>query len=202
MSDEYDENQWKKDGRTIHFDLHKFYDIKKFLEDKIDEEKKIKGTDENLELIEEYLEEINNEILPLAEDIIQKIRYYTLPQEESDNQESKEIVPQGNLVIQDLANNTEVLQEREKQLKSIYQTSEKLKDMSDEMMKKINEQGVILDDAETKTQASEDNSKIAKEEIEKADKLSRGNRKKMFCFIAIIIVALIGIVAILLSLYL
>ena len=143
MSDEYDENQWKKDGRTIYINLITFYDIKKFLKDKVDEEKKIKGTDENLQMIEELLEEINNEILPLADEINQKTKYYTLPQEEIINQESKEIAPQENLMIQNLANNQEILEERRKQLESIHQTSAKIKDMSDAIVKQLNEQGVI-----------------------------------------------------------
>ena len=202
MKDEYDENQWKKDGRTIYIDLITFYDIKKYLEDKINEEKKIKGTDENLQMIEELLEEINNEVVPLADEINQKTKYYTLPQEEIINQESKEIAPQGNLMIQNLVNNQEVLEERRKQLESIHQTSAQIKDMSDAIIKQLNEQGVILDDAETKIKIAEDNSKKAKEEITKADQFSKGNRKKLFCIIAIIIVVFIGIVAILLSLYL
>ena len=153
-------------------------------------------------MIEELLEEINNEVVPLADEINQKTKYYTLPQEEIINQESKEIAPQGNLMIQNLVNNQEVLEERRKQLESIHQTSAQIKDMSDAIIKQLNEQGVILDDAETRIKIAEDNSKKAKEEITKADQLSKGNRKKLFCIIAIIIVVFIGIVAILLSLYL
>ena len=52
MRDNYDENQWKKDGPIIHIDLTNFYDIKKYIEDKIQEEKRIKGSDEILQMME------------------------------------------------------------------------------------------------------------------------------------------------------
>ena len=202
MRDDYDENNWRRDGPTIHMDLTNFVDTKKFIEEKIQEEKRFKGTDENLQMIEQYLEEVNNEIVPLAEEINQKTRHYALPVEESYNQESNQNVPQGNLEIQELANNEEILQERRKQLEKIHQTSAQIKDMSDKMVQQLNDQGAILDDVEGKVITAEDNAKKAKQEITKANELSKGNKKKMLCFIAIIVVAILGITAILLSLLL
>ena len=202
MNDDYDENNWKNDGRTINLDLNNFHNTRKYIEEKIEEEKRIKGTDENLQMIEEYLESVNNEILPLANEIYQKTKYYTLPQEDSYNEDNNDNVPQGNLLVQDLANNQEVLQERKKQLEQIVETSAKIKDMSDAMVKQLNDQGVILDDAEAKVKESEENAKKAKEEINKADQLSRSNKKKFYCFVAIIVLAILTITAILLALLL
>ena len=202
MNDDYDETTWKNEGGTINSDLTNFQNTRKYIEEKIEEEKKIKGTDENLQMIEEYLESVNNEIVPLADEIYQKTKYYTLPQEETYNEDNNANVPQGNLLVQDLANNQEVLQERKKQLEQIVETSAKIKDMSDAMVKQLNDQGVILDDAEAKVIESEENAKKAKEEINKADQLSRSSKKKFYCFIAIIVLAVLTITSILLALFL
>jgi DNA repair exonuclease SbcCD ATPase subunit len=202
MNDDYDETKWKNEGRTINSDLTNFHNTRKYIEEKIEEEKKIKGTDENLQMIEEYLESVNNEIVPLADEIYQKTKYYTLPQEESYNEDNNANVPQGNVLVQDLANNQEVLQERKKQLEKIVETSAKIKDISDAMVKQLNDQGVILDDAEAKVIESEENAKKANEEIKKADELSRSNKKKFYCLVAIIVLAIITITAILLALIL
>ena len=202
MNDDYDETNWKNEGRTINLDINNFHSTRKYIEEKIEEEKRIKGTDENLQMIEEYLESVNNEILPLANEIYQKTKYYTLPQEDSYNEDNNDNIPQGNLLVQDLANNQEVLQERKKQLEQIVETSAKIKDISDAMVKQLNDQGVILDDAENKVIESEENAKKAREEINKADQLSRSNKKKFYCFVAIIVLAIITITAILLSLIL
>ena len=110
--------------------------------------------------------------------------------------------PQCDMLIQDLANNKEVLDERRKQLEAIHQTSAKIKNISDEMVKQLDEQGAILDDIEAKVITAEDNAGKAKEEIKKADELSRGNRKKTICLIIIVFVVIAAIAAILLSLIL
>ena len=106
------------------------------------------------------------------------------------------------MLVQDLQTNKEILEERRKQLEAIHQTSTKIKDISDSMAKQLNEQGAILDDVEQNVETAKDNAVKAKEEITKADEMSRGNRKKMLCLILIIILAVGVISAILLSLML
>ena len=106
------------------------------------------------------------------------------------------------MLVQDLQTNKEILEERRKQLEAIHQTSAKIKDISDSMAKQLNEQGAILDDVEQNVETAKDNAVKAKEEIAKADEMSRGNRKKMLCLILIIILAVGVISAILLSLML
>lgn len=106
------------------------------------------------------------------------------------------------MLVQDLQTNKEILEERRKQLEAIHQTSAKIKDISDSMAKQLNEQGAILDDVEQNVETTKDNAVKAKEEITKADEMSRGNRKKMLCLILIIILAVGVISAILLSLML
>ena len=87
-------------------------------------------------------------------------------------------------------------------METIHQTSAKIKDMSDAMAKQLDQQGAILDDVEANVITAEDNAKKAKQEITKADEISRGNRKKYICLIVIILVVILGISAILLSLLL
>ena len=72
--------------------------------------------------------------------------------------------------------------------------------MSDAMVQQLNEQGAILDDVETKVDTAKENAEKAKKEIKEADEMSRSNRKKLICFIAIIFIAIAVITSILLAL--
>ena len=74
--------------------------------------------------------------------------------------------------------------------------------MSDAMVQQLNEQGVILDDVERKVDTAKENAEKAKEEIKQADEMSRSNKKKLFCFIAIIVIAILVITSVLLALIL
>ena len=200
MNDEYTETDWKKDGRKINLNIKNLDNVKSQMKNKIDEEKLVNKEDTNIGKIEKYLQEVEDNIVPLTFKINEKTKYYNL---EEENQISEEVnAPQGEMLIQDLANNKEVLDERRKNLEAIHQTSAKIKDMSDAMAKQLDEQGAILDDIEANVITAEDNAAKAKEEIKKADEMSRGNRKKYICLIIIILVAIGAITAILLSLIL
>ena len=200
MNDEYTETDWKKDGRKINLNIKNLDNVKSQMKNKIDEEKLVNKEDTNIGKIEKYLQEVEDNIVPLTFKINEKTKYYNL---EEENQISEEVnAPQGEMLIQDLANNKEVLDERRKNLEAIHQTSAKIKDMSDAMAKQLDEQGAILDDIEANVITAEDNAAKAKEEIKKADEMSRGNRKKYICLIIIVLVAIGAITAILLSLIL
>lgn len=200
MNDEYTETDWKKDGRKINLNIKNLDNVKSQMKNKIDEEKLVNKEDTNIGKIEKYLQEVEDNIVPLTFKINEKTKYYNL---EEENQTSEEVnAPQGEMLIQDLANNKEVLDERRKNLEAIHQTSAKIKDMSDAMAKQLDEQGAILDDIEANVITAEDNAVKAKEEIKKADEMSRGNRKKYICLIIIVLVAIGAITAILLSLIL
>ena len=118
------------------------------------------------------------------------------PQNEAKNEEQQK----QEIVIQDLQNNQEILEQRGKQLQEIHGVSSQIKDMTDTMVNKVNEQGAILDNIEGNVIQTEDNAKKAKQEITKADEMSRGNNKRMYCFIAIIAIVILAISAIILSL--
>ena len=102
--------------------------------------------------------------------------------------------------ISDLMHNQEILDARRKELEGIHQTAAMLKDTTDKMAQDVQQQGVMLDDIEHNVEVAEENAIKAKKEITKADEISRGNRKRMCCFIIIIAVAIAAITAILLSL--
>lgn len=199
MNDEYKETDWKKDGRKINLNIKNLDKVKNELKNKLVDEKLINKGDSNLDKIEEYLQEVEERIVPLAYKINEKTKYFNL-EDESQTTVASQNQPQGEMLIQDLANNKEVLEERRKQLESIHQTSAKIKDMTDTMAKQLDEQGAILDDIEANVNVAEDNANKAKEEITKADEISKGNRKKFICIILIVFVAIAGISAIILSL--
>ena len=199
MNDEYKETDWKKDGRKINLNIKNLDKFKNELKNKLVDEKLINKGDSNLDKIEEYLQEVEERIVPLAYKINEKTKYFNL-EDESQTTVASQNQPQGEMLIQDLANNKEVLEERRKQLESIHQTSAKIKDMTDTMAKQLDEQGAILDDIEANVNVAEDNANKAKEEITKADEISKGNRKKFICIILIVFVAIGGISAIILSL--
>ena len=60
----------------------------------------------------------------------------------------------------------------------------------------------VLEEIEANVIESKNNAEKGKKEIMKADEISRGNRKRFFCLLCIILVALGGIAAIILSLVL
>ena len=173
-----------------------------YIKTKLEEAKKKNGEDKNLRLIEDSLISVERDIVPLANKINEKTKYYYVEPAQDTNDGNNVNLPEGSLLVQDLANNEEVLGERREQLEAIHQTSAKIKDMTDSMVKQINDQGAILEEVEANVITTEENAKKAKEEITKANELSKGNRKKMCCFIAIIMIAVLAITAILLSLIL
>ena len=115
--------------------------------------------------------------------------------EENKNEE----IQKQDVIVQDLQNNQEVIKQRGKELQDIHQISNEIKDISDSMVNKINEQGAILDDIEGNVVEAENNAKKGKQEITKADEMSRGNRKRMICFIVIISLSILAIAGIILS---
>lgn len=196
--DDYDESSWKRDHNKINANIKNFENNKSYLKNKISEIKATNREDDNLLQIEKYVETVENDIVPLILKINDKTKYYNI--EVDDEKKEEENEPQGDMLIQDLANNKEILEERRKQLESIHQTSAQMKDISDTMAKQLDEQGAILDEVEAKVNIAEDNAIKAKEEIKKANETSKGNRKNMICIIVIVCVFILLISAIIISL--
>lgn len=200
LNEDYAESDWKKDGRKINLNIKNLENAIRIIKEKIDKEKDDKNNG-NLQEIEEYTTKVEEEILPLIKRIKEKTQYFNLEEQsqENNNPQNNNAQPEG-VLIQDLQSNQEILKERGKQLNEIHKTSAMLKDVSDAMVQKLDEQGAILDEVEGNVIEAEDNAKKAKQEITKADEMSKGNRKKMICLITIVIVAILAIGAIILSL--
>lgn len=200
LNEDYAESDWKKDGRKINLNIKNLENAIRIIKEKIDKEKDDKNNG-NLQEIEEYTTKVEEEILPLIKRIKEKTQYFNLEEQsqENNNPQNNNAQPEG-VLIQDLQSNQEILKERGKQLNEIHKTSAMLKDVSDAMVKKLDEQGAILDEVEGNVIEAEDNAKKAKQEITEANEMSKGNRKKMICLITIVIVAILAIGAIILSL--
>ena len=155
--------------------------------------------DEKMKKSKSFLDENEKDIDYRINYINENTKSYTLDEPQNDSAAGQNPQQDNNILIQDLANNKEVLEARGKQLESIHQTSAKIKDMSANMAKQLDEQGEILDEIEENVNIAESNAEKAKEEISKANEISKGNRKKYLCFIIIVLVAIGGISAIVLS---
>ena len=107
---------------------------------------------------------------------------------------------QGNLLMQDLQNNEEFLAARRKELENIHRTAAEIKGTTDKMLNQVNEQGAILDEIEVKVDDTKKNVEKGKKEITEAEQISKRNNKRFWCLIIIILIAIGGITAILISL--
>ena len=188
-----DEGKLQKERKTI-FDFEKKYtQLKQSFN--IAKENSVINDNASLTEIEEFLQNVEEEIVPL-------VKYFrtNFEDEEPKNEDKNEEQQKQEIVIQDLQNNQEIIDKREEQLQEIHGVSSQIKDMTVTMVNKVNEQGAILDTIEGNVVQSEDNAKKAKQEIKKADEMSKGNNKRMYCFIAIIAIVILAITAIILSL--
>ena len=187
-----DEEKLKKERKTVFEFEKKFTQLKQSF--KTAKENSIINDNANLTDIEDFILNADEEIMPL-------VKYFrtNFEDDNSQNEAKNEEQQKQEIVIQDLQNNQEIIEQRGKQLQEIHGVSSQIKDITDTMVNKVNEQGAILDNIESNVIESEDNAKKAKQEITKADEMSKGNNKRMYCFIAIIAIAILAITAIILS---
>ena len=186
------EEKLQKERKTVQ-DFEKKY---KALKDKLRSVKENTNEDsDDLDKIESILKEAEEQILPQLNMMKGKILEMNNTPEENKNEE----IQKQDVIVQDLQNNQEVIKQRGKELQDIHQISNEIKDISDSMVNKISEQGAILDDIEGNVVEAENNAKKGKQEITKADEMSRGNRKRMICFIVIISLSILAITGIILS---
>ena len=102
--------------------------------------------------------------------------------------------------VQEALNRDEFLKKREEELQNIHIISKQIKDTTQNMAIKVNEQGEQLNSIENNVENALINAEKAHEEIKQADKMSAKNKKKMWCFICIITISILAISAIILSL--
>ena len=115
---------------------------------------------------------------------------------EEENQEAKQQEQ-----MQELIDNKEFLEHRNKELQQIHKTAAQLKDLTDDMAKQLNQQGEKLDIIEENVDKAAENAADAKKEIEAANKNSKKNTKKMICLITFVCIALVAVTLVLISLF-
>ena len=115
---------------------------------------------------------------------------------EEENQEAKQQEQ-----MQELIDNKEFLEHRNKELQQIHKTAAQLKDLTDDMAKQLNQQGEKLDIIEENVDKAAENAAEAKKEIETANKNSKKNTKKMICLITFVCIALVAVTLVLISLF-
>ncbi len=195
--------EWQSQGKKIRNDINTFNKLKNEINVKINyiRANSLNGNDEKstLEQIENLLEKARNTTEPQIEAINDKTKYFNNFDIEMSPANPKNNDEPHQEIIMNLVNNKEVLEQRRKDLENIHKTAAILKDTTDQMVVKVDKQGAMLDDIEANVITSSENATKAKQEIIKADELSRGNRKKMCCLIIIIFLAIGGITAILFS---
>ena len=196
----FDQTEWNKKGAKISVDIQSFENLFNKLTTNVDRIKNNaleRNFEETLEQIEPALES-SKELMEKINAIKEKTRHFSSTFERNSTQENN--FPQIEGQVLDIMNEQDVLEKRRKELETIHQTSAMLKDTTDKMAQDVHQQGAILNQVEIKTEEAENNAKKGHQEIQKADEISRGNRKRLFCLLFIILIALGGLVAIIVSL--
>ena len=193
----FDERSWKTQGAKIKSNIASFQRLYKFLSDAVANDS---NNSDTIKKIKDGLE-TEKKTIGLIQSINDKTRYYNQDTELVPAVEERDEVgqQQNQQIVMDLMNNKEVLENRRKELEDIHQTAALLKDTTDKMAQDVHRQGEMLDNIEDHVLTAKDNAQKAKGEITKADEMSKGNRKRMICFIVIIFVAIAAIAAIVLS---
>ena len=199
----YNENNWNKERQAINLKIKSFQTKYENLKQKVEYVKNNCLDSSYQNKLEIYDELLNNKIkkntLPAINAIKYKVSEYSSV-EMRPTQEEDENKSQQQEITFNLMNDKEVLEKRRKDLEEIHKTAAQLKDTTDIMVQEVEKQGAQLDEIETNVITSKENAEKAKQEITKADQMSKGNNKRMCCLIFIILIAIGGISAIIIAL--
>lgn len=199
----YNENNWNKERQAINSKIKSFQTKYENLKQKVEYVKNNCLDSSYQNKLEIYDELLNNKIkkntLPAINAIKYKVSEYSSV-EMRPTQEEDENKSQQQEITFNLMNDKEVLEKRRKDLEEIHKTAAQLKDTTDIMVQEVEKQGAQLDEIETNVITSKENAEKAKQEITKADQMSKGNNKRMCCLIFIILIAIGGISAIIIAL--
>lgn len=206
IKEDFGEQEWRKEGKRIDMNIKKFEkmlkEVKRNLENAKDNGS---ANEESISTVEEGLEKIKDTTETQVEQMKEKIGNFDVnfemenKDEENGNEEDEQ--QQGQITM-NLMNNAEMLNQRKKELQEIHKTSALIKDTTDIMAQKLNEQGEMLDNVEAHVIKAEDNVEKAGKEINKANELSKSNNKRLCCIMLIVTVAIGVVLAIVLSLVL
>ena len=206
IKEDFGEQEWRKEGKRIDMNIKKFEkmlkDVKRNLENAKDNGS---ANEESISTVEEGLEKIKDTTETQVEQMKEKIGNFDVnfemenKDEENGNEEDEQ--QQGQITM-NLMNNAEMLNQRKKELQEIHKTSALIKDTTDIMAQKLNEQGEMLDNVEAHVNKAEDNVEKAGKEINKANELSKSNNKRLCCIMILITVSIGVVLAVVLSLVL
>jgi t-SNARE complex subunit (syntaxin) len=206
IKEDFGEQEWRKEGKRIDMNIKKFEkmlkDVKRNLENAKDNGS---ANEESIATVEEGLEKIKDTTETQVEQMKEKIGNFDVnfemenKDEENGNEEDEQ--QQGQITM-NLMNNAEMLNQRKKELQEIHKTSALIKDTTDIMAQKLNEQGEMLDNVEAHVIKAEDNVEKANKEINKANELSKSNNKRLCCIMILITVSIGVVLAVVLSLVL
>ena len=206
IKEDFGEQEWRKEGKRIDMNIKKFEkmlkDVKRNLENAKDNGS---ANEESIATVEEGLEKIKDTTETQVEQMKEKIGNFDVnfemenKDEENGNEEDEQ--QQGQITM-NLMNNAEMLNQRKKELQEIHKTSALIKDTTDIMAQKLNEQADLLDNVEAHVNKAEDNVEKANKEINKANELSKSNNKRLCCIMILITVSIGVVLAVVLSLVL
>ena len=206
IKEDFGEQEWRKEGKRIDMNIKKFEkmlkEVKRNLENAKDNGS---ANEESIATVEEGLEKIKDTTETQVEQMKEKIGNFDVnfemenKDEENGNEEDEQ--QQGQITM-NLMNNAEMLNQRKKELQEIHKTSALIKDTTDIMAQKLNEQADLLDNVEAHVNKAEDNVEKANKEINKANELSKSNNKRLCCIMILITVSIGVVLAVVLSLVL
>ena len=202
-SDNYSDHQFKENKDKINI-IVKSYEKSR---DSLLEQLENLGDDEDSDeigIIKYGLEKGRNEVDPMVDEIKEKLTQIktdmNLEMEDNNQEYNNELSQdQTQIINENLVNNQEILKKRGEELKHIHRTAGIIKDTTDFMLEKTKEQGEMLNVISDKVDKTDENITEAAKQIDKADVYSKGNNKRMSCYIAIIVMSIGLILTIVIS---
>jgi len=191
MKDEFREDKWVREGRKIEDNMKKFERALKEVKNLLEKAKNEKdGDDDIISKVEELLETIDQTTEPNLRAMKDKVGQFNfdigvneeIEEDDLDDQE------QGQIEMNLMANK-EIIEQRGKEIRDIYKMSSIIKDTTQNMSQKLHQQGEVINIIEGHVDKASENVEDAHKEIVQADKLSKGNNKKLIIIIVIAIVA-------------
>ena len=202
-SDNYSIHQFKENKDKINNIVKAYENSRDSLLEKLENVGDDEDSDE-IGIIKYGLEKDRNEVDSMVEEIKEKLTQIktdmNLEMEDNNQEYNNELSQdQTQIITENLVNNQEILKKRGEELKHIHRTAGIIKDTTDFMLEKTKEQGEMLNVIADKVDKTDENVTEAVKQIDKADVYSKGNNKRMSCYIAIIVMSIGLILTIVIS---
>ena len=202
-SDNYSDHQFKENKDKINIIAKSYEKSRDSLLEQLENLGDVEDSDE-IGIIKYGLEKDRNEVDPMVDEIKEKLTQIktdmNLEMEDNNQEYNNELSQdQTQIITENLVNNQEILKKRGEELKHIHRTAGIIKDTTDFMLEKTKEQGEMLNVIADKVDKTDENVTEAAKQIDKADVYSKGNNKRMSCYIAIIVMSIGLILTIVIS---